>query len=275
MAIPRWYRTKEIAPHTWAIDDHGQDVMYLLYGTERALLMDTGFGIGDLAALARELMGQNLPLIVVNTHVHPDHAGGNYQFQRVYVGEGDVPSASRSAFGERREGMLERMRQVDAEALAEAWPHGMPSRWGEPAAEIIPVHEGHVFDLGGRSLEAISIPGHTPGSTCLLDRAARLLFVGDSVHNRDLWMHIASATPLRTLLRSLHHLQQWDSTYDRIFWGHSMEPLPPSTLPTLISAVEAILEGRAVGQPFQTFAGDGLRYDYGAGAIIYRADRLG
>jgi len=122
--------------------------------------------------------------------------------------------------------------------------------------------------------EAIAVPGHTPGSLCLLDRQARALFSGDDVHSGDIWMHLDHSTTLSEYLRSLCHLLGYQDAFDRLLWGHSMDPAPASLLPKLVAAVEGLIEGRLAGDPWQTFAGDGLRYDFGAGKLIYRADRL-
>jgi hydroxyacylglutathione hydrolase len=278
MTIPSLYHPKLVAPRTWAIDEHGQDVFYVLYGSERALLVDTGFGYGDLAASATELIASvpPLPLAVVNTHGHIDHVTGNWQFRRVYIGAEDLPMISHPMPTERREQMLAQMRHSDDPALRELFAAGFPSAsWGVAVpSEIVPIHEGFEFDLGDRKLEVISVPGHTPGSICLLDRAARLLLTGDDVHCGHIWMHLGHSTTLSAYLQSLYHLREWQDTFDHILWGHNVELAPASLLPALIAAVEGILAGKFVGEPHQTFAGDGLRYDFGAGSLIYRADRL-
>ena len=70
MGEKSWFSTREIGPHTRAIDDCGQDVLYLVCGDERCLLVDTGWGVGDLPGLVASLTP--LPVTVVNTHGHPD-----------------------------------------------------------------------------------------------------------------------------------------------------------------------------------------------------------
>ena len=82
-----WLRTRCIREEIWAIDDNGCDVMYLVSGKEKSLLIDTGWGIGGLETLAASL--SPLPLIVMNSHGHPDHTYGNGLFGEVYIHEAD------------------------------------------------------------------------------------------------------------------------------------------------------------------------------------------
>ena len=96
-------------------DGMGDAWMYLIVGPEKALLIDTGFGIGNLKGLADELSGGK-PLIVANTHCHFDHAYGNCQFERAYCHELEVdvmnskqdPHIWDYLFDEQRQGHLAR-----------------------------------------------------------------------------------------------------------------------------------------------------------------------
>src|SRR5262245_39624199 len=72
-----WFTAKQIANKTWLIDDHGIDNIYLLEGKDSALLIDAGFGLANLKSFVGQLTSK--PLIIVNTHGHPDHAGGDWQ----------------------------------------------------------------------------------------------------------------------------------------------------------------------------------------------------
>ncbi len=117
---------------------------FLVVGKEKALLIDTGHDDQDLPSIISGITP--LPVTVVNTHAHFDHMGANKRFGSFYVGEADVPLLS-----------------------------------DEERAAAIPVNEGFKFDLGGRVLEVISIPGHTPGSIGILERETGCFFAGDMV----------------------------------------------------------------------------------------------
>lgn len=263
-----WFRTRLVGPDTWAIDDNGQDTMYLIVGGERALLLDTGWGVGDLPALVRSLTDR--PVTVVNSHGHPDHACGDYQFGEAYVGAADLPGVAE---------------MLSPHSLADMREHALPnvapdfdaSAWGEPCPRLAPVSEGHVFDLGGRQLRVIEVGGHSPGSICLLDVTHRLLFTGDSVLVGPIWMQLHHSLPLRRFLASLKHLRSFGDRYDALLPAHRTSPLDRRALDDLIDGCEDVLAGRLVGTPESTFAGDGLRLDFGPTGVglLYRPDRLG
>ncbi len=87
-----WYKAKEIGNKTWVIKEPGFDEnMYLIEGRDSSLLIDTGFGMGNLRDFVKKHTSK--PLIVVNTHSHPDHTGGNYQFPVVHIGTNDLELA--------------------------------------------------------------------------------------------------------------------------------------------------------------------------------------
>ncbi|MFC1570148.1 MBL fold metallo-hydrolase, partial [bacterium] len=83
-----WFKIKQIAKKVWQIDDYGEDNIYLVEGENKALLIDTGLGVTDLKKIVETITP--LPLIVVNTHGHPDHMGGNFQFTKVFAHPSDL-----------------------------------------------------------------------------------------------------------------------------------------------------------------------------------------
>jgi glyoxylase-like metal-dependent hydrolase (beta-lactamase superfamily II) len=80
-----WFEVFRVAPRTFAIYEPHQSeetISYLIVGDTRALLFDTGLGIGDLRRVTSALT--QLPIVVVNSHTHNDHVGDNWQFDTVY-----------------------------------------------------------------------------------------------------------------------------------------------------------------------------------------------
>ena len=266
-----WYEVRAIAPGTWWISDHGDDVMYLLAGSERCLLVDTGWGFGDLPALVGSLCA--LPVTVVNTHGHPDHVLGDDRFPCVHITAGDVALARGYYSAESRARF--RARFVDTPMPASF----SPDAWATGTPNFVLVPDGHTFELGGRTLEIVTIPGHSPGSACLLDRANRLLLTGDSVLAGTIWLHLSDSTSVREYLDSLCRLQALSAEFDWLLPGHDRSlampaPLPKRLLDELVAGAESVLSGAVVGQPETTFAGSGLRADFGNCALLYRPERL-
>jgi len=228
--------TKVVGDGVWYIKDDQGGVMYLVAGQERALLIDTGWGEGDLPAHIKTLTP--LPLLVVNTHGHRDHTSGNGQFAEVYIHTADLPLAQ------------------------------------ESAARLIPIYDGYVFDLGERDIRVIGVPGHSPGSICLLDKEGRILFSGDSPRPGPIWMHLETSLTVDAFHRSLLRLWTFAGDFDVIAPAHG-EPQPVgSLLGDLIRCAGGIVSGEIEGQPEETRFGTGLMAEYGSAKIMYRADRV-
>ncbi len=261
-----WFRAKKAADGVWCIDDHGSDNMYLVEGREKALLIDTGLGVAKLHDFVRRLT--SLPLIVVNTHGHPDHAGGNYQFKSVYAHPLEFAAIKQVGTRESRSRMAETMVKgapaTDMVTIEEAVRM--------PEAELLPVKDGQVFDLGGRKIEVIETPGHTPGEIVLLDPANRILFTGDN-NNILVWLFLPTCMPLEVYLQSLRKLQQREGEFDVIMPGHGL-PLPKSFVGEQITCVENILNGTCKGEPYKSFAGDSLMCRYKRAMVAFDPNNL-
>ena len=207
--------------------------MYLLLGSERAMLVDTGFGMSDLPELVKELT--DLPLIVVNTHGHYDHAAGTPQFGKAYTHEAEHALIKASVKGE---------------------------------YELYPVKEGDKFDIGGRVFEAVEIPGHRPGAIALLERSERLIVTGDNVVTTPVVMYMDDAD-VRVLLESEKKLASMRDAFDTIYPGHGGAPISPAQIDCMIDCIEKYLEGGIKGEP--AVGPEGTKcvcYAYG-GASLY------
>ena len=76
--------------YTDSMDGMLSQWMYLIIGPQKALLIDTGFGVGNLKGLVEDLT-DGMEIIVANTHASVDHSMGNHQFERAYCHEYAVP----------------------------------------------------------------------------------------------------------------------------------------------------------------------------------------
>ena len=237
-------------------------ISYLVLGSERALLFDTGMGIASIRDVVNQLT--NLPVTVVNSHSHVDHVGGNAEFTTVLGMDTEFTRA--------RSGGLPNARvreEVTPGALCAPLPAGVTEDTYRSRAWTIAgtVADGDTIDLGGRSLEIVALPGHTPDALALLDRAAGYLWTGDSFYEGPIWL-FAPETDLDAYARSVDRMAELAPTLDRVFPAHNTPVAEPERLVELRDAFTAIREGRLDGT-----AGEGgtLRYDVGAFSLLLRA----
>ncbi len=262
-----WFTVKKVAENVLCIDDHGAANIYLVMGSDSALVIDTGIGAADLRAFVKSLT--DLPLIVVNTHGHPDHSGANYQFDEpVYAHPRDFEAVRSYDSPERRRGSGAMMMGGAEVPEDEIFTDTLNL---EPVV-LKPVTEGYVFDLGGRELEVIEIPGHTQGEICLLDSENKILFTGDH-NNMMVWLHLQGCTPLETYLGSLEKQRKRINEFDTMMPGHG-PPVESGFIEDQISCVHSILDGSCEAKPFESFAGNGLICTYGRASVVYNPDNL-
>jgi|YelNatPaOPRAMG01_1025707.scaffolds.fasta_scaffold16998_4 hydroxyacylglutathione hydrolase len=263
---PAWLSSSKVAEGVWRIDDHGSDNMYLVEGRDKALLIDTGLGVARLSAFVKTLTAK--PVIVVNTHGHPDHSGGNFEFKAVYAHPADFAAIREMGTKESR------MRAVGNLAKGAVTPDIIsPDEAAKaPQPELLPVKDGHVFDLGGRRIEVIETPGHTPGEIVLLDAAHRMVFTGDN-DNTLVWLFLPNSRPLEVYLASLKKLQKRAGEFTTIYPGHG-GPLPNTFIADQIGCVESILDGSAKSVPQHYFAGDALVARFKTASVAYNPDNL-
>ena len=179
------YKAKKYRKNVLMIGD-GIVNSFLIIGKKKALLLDTGLDFYNIREFVETLTDKEI--IVVNSHFHPDHANGNYHFEKVYLGEADCPTFTTSDVY---------FKLVDdiVTGIHEKYPksHMLDSvvdavimtKKGD--TEYVGVPDGYEFDLGGRRLIVKNFPGHTPGEITLLDPKYKFIFAGDA-SDIDIWM---------------------------------------------------------------------------------------
>ncbi len=274
----RFAEVHHIRENLWAIDEIRKTTLYVYSGKKRVLLLDTGFGLLDLKHLVGELC-PNREIVVVNSHSHGDHNGGNNQFSLVYVGRMDEPTSHSIPSTDDRLWFYESffLNNPCAKGLnLEDWNPG-------PAQKVLPLFHGDMIDLGGIELEVLETPGHSLGSICLLDRRNGLLFTGDLMLTWQVWGQLACSTTLKDYSRSLDRLAALEPIVREVFPAHGrldnphgwpIYHLPPRVLSVYAEGTRQIIEGCVKGVPFHD-GPKGLVVYFDIGGMVYNPRRLG
>lgn len=241
---------------THILDSGGLVWMWLILGPEKAMLVDTSFGVGDLKGLVDEIT-EGMPLIVVNTHCSPDHSYGNCQFDRCYSHQLQAPDME----WKQDEGIRKYLLDDDGKPI---WVEFDPKDFVPfRRYEFVGVPDGHLFDLGqGYEIELINVPGHQPGHSTYLDKQGRFLIGGDSFpvggltggsdfyadkrHERDAfqgsWLPSEDSMRKCTTLRDgLIRLSRRLDDFDSIFCGHGVQDLDSHLVLDMIQACNEII----------------------------------
>jgi len=250
-ALPRvtvsdpWFEVYRVAPAVFAIYEPHQfeeTIGYLIVGRDRALLFDTGMGIADLRRITRELT--RLPIVVLNSHTHNDHVGGNWQFDTVYGM--DTEFTRHNAQGSRED--------AQAELTPDAICGDLPKGFDRAAYATRPwkiakfMHDGDRIDLGGRTIEIIATPGHTPDAISLIDRANGLLFTGDTYYPAPIWL-FRPETDLAAYKASIAKLAALAPQVRVVLGAHNIPIAQPSVLARLVAAFDAVQSGKVPAIP--------------------------
>ena len=254
---------KEIRKGIYLMDEAHEATGYLVTGDSKAVVIDTMMGYNDLHEAVRKLTDK--PLIVVNTHGHPDHIFGNVYFEQAYMHPDDIG--------------LSRMFTENPEFIDYCRERGVQM----PPFRAI--RGGDVIDLGGRSLEIYDLPGHTPGGILLLLKEERILFTGDSI-NHHLWMQVDGTLPMRKFLGELDKVMFLQDKADIILHGHAHDTDDISLMRCLRKGVEELCEGKTENDtPYHWFGGVDLQHPFSCDpdghyqqadhVICYRKENIG
>ena len=215
---------------------------YLVCGTDRALFIDTLQEAEGVYAKARQLT--SLPMDVIITHGHYDHAG---------VSTKEFKEAGCAIYLARADWQV-------AKSMV---------TWDIPAGDYFTdLADGQTFELGGRALTVMSLPGHTPGSVVLLDEADHILISGDSIGSGPIWLQLEHSMPLSVFQAGVERLQKKTAGWKdiTILAGHRGQANAP--------AGRAVHRGRegdsAAGARRGAERGDSEYADSGAGAHSVR-----
>lgn len=228
------YQVIQIDGHTWRIEEPGVR-FFLLEGTKRALLIDSGMQVKNAREIAEGLTA--LPVSLLVTHGDRDHVGSNGEFPVFYMHPAEASNY-----------------------------YNTQGKTGE----FIPVWDGESLDLGDRQLEIIALPGHTPGSIGVLDRNARILISGDPVQDGQIFM-FGAQREMHAYIHSLARLEGYRDAFDWIYPSHGSFPVSPDLIPALREAAQKVLRGEVQGAEIEMHGRKVMRYNVGVAAFLGEA----
>lgn len=204
------FGVREIGDRIWQITDVLQNRAYLVEGDERALLVDSCGGLGDLRACVQELTTR--PVTVVLTHGHDDHLSGAYWYDEAFLSPLDGGTRCWELVEDHSTRILKQV--IEEGLVSEDVPFAL--RDGERPRELA-VADGDVFELGGRRVRAVGLPGHTPGSIGYLVEDERLLLSGDAV-TPIMCLFFEESLPIATWRATL--AKMGELPFDHFYTGH-------------------------------------------------------
>lgn len=253
-AMNDWFTVEWAEKDTAVISEyrhHEETHCYLLCGSERAALIDTGLGVGCIKEVVERLTA--LPVTVLTTHAHWDHIGGHRFFSCIAAHEAETTWLS-GQFPLPLSAVRQQLCAGCQHFPPEFSPEGYTLYSGGATMLLL---DGDEIDLGGRTLRVLHTPGHSPGHCCFYEAARRALYSGDLIYAGRLDVFYPTTDPT-AYLRSVRRIRTL--AVERLFPGHH-DPCPP---PALIDAVANGLE--ALEQNGRLHHGAGL-FDFGSFSI--------
>ena len=241
-----WFEIYRVSDETYAIIEpfHFEEaISYLITGKNRAILLDTGMGVGDLRGEVERLT--SLPVAVLNTHWHYDHIAGNYQFDDIWAFDDDF-EVGKIARGLSFE---EIGYKFDKEWVCAPLPDGFkPSEYCVRGSTVTRrVKHLETLDIGGRVLTVHHTPGHSPGSICVFDEQLRILFSGDTYYPGRMYCNL-ERSEFKAFLASLEYLSELAGNAVFVSPSHNEAKVPTTEISDAHEAFLRIAAGQAASR---------------------------
>ena len=240
MTSSDWYKIDQVEENIFIIEEPRHVQSYLVNTRTHSALIDTGTGFRNIRNAIKHLLRDEV--IVLNTHWHFDHVGGNVLFENIAISETEAH-------------LIEH--DLDSNLMMEIYVKPFMELGIPFPDDFVPetyeikgsrascfVKEGDRIDLGGRTLEVISLPGHTHGSLAFLDSRTRSLFAGDFIYMDELYAHLEDSD-MDEYIDSLIKLKHRQNEFKNIYPAHGEYPLAKTFIERVLSGFEKIRAGAA------------------------------
>lgn len=241
-----YFTYEKITNHITRIVDITSTSCYLVEGKDKACLVDTGSGVGNLREVVDSLT--SLPYDVILTHGHVDHASGAGDFadKKIYLHPDDMELMNVHIAFENR---LDYVKHTTGKEVSESELTPCID-----SSVTLPLHDKDTFDLGDYHLQIIHTPGHTHGMCMILFKEDRIILFGDGCGVSVMILDEYS-TSVEEYLEVLHYVKQYENEYDRIVRNHGTFVSEKENLDNVIECCKKIINGtddhvKATGLPF-------------------------
>ena len=228
----------------YQIKDALGSLISVIIGKDKALVLDTGYGIGNIYEEVRKIT--NLPLLIIDSHGHMDHTGGNYLFKEVYIHSQDL------ALVKKHNSLKWRMRNIESAKNAKV----LPDNFNEE--DYLEKREGNLlflddiknFDLGGKTLEVIHTPGHTAGSISLYCKEKKIMITSDAIC-QYVWLFLEESTSVREYISSVEKVLEYD--FDYFLVGHGARLIEKDVMKEYLACALSLDLSKAKKVTFKNF----------------------
>lgn len=253
------YNVEKVFDNVYRISDAPSMNSYLILGNKKGMLIDTGCGVGNLRKLIDELCPMDY--YVVNTHGHCDHVAANYQFDDIYISKEDADMML-ELFENNNEKELHYKMMHDYNVSFSSEEFKKEFQNSTVNFRIKYIEDGQIFNLGGITIEAIKVPGHTPGGLSFIEIENKRLYNGDIVLRHASILH-KNGTDIKTFINGLNKLWANEKKYDITIASHGhrkdgFKPLHKEMVLKLIDCAKEINILESVNKV--EFDGTGLEY---------------
>lgn len=210
---------------------------YLVEGGREVAVIDAGLGFANFKELADSL--SDLDPIVLLTHAHWDHVGDAWRYERILVHPVEADDLRTGTTNAQLQKWFDPRHLFGVEFPPETDPATRSIPGVEPTGFL---EEGDVIDLGGRLLEVLHTPGHSPGSVSFLDRANRAIFTGDAIYGGTLLINFPG-TDLDAYRETFRKFAELAPLVDAVYGAHMQAPMDARLMVEIHETYEAILAG--------------------------------
>lgn len=278
------FQIHPINDHLVRITDVADTHLYLVKGSREAALLDTGVGYGRLDECVRSLT--ELPVKVIVTHGHLDHAMGAGAFENVWISPLDKAVYEEHCLTDFRVNYIHNIAVSGGMPEAANLTADMLEQL-KPFDQFHPLCPGDTFDLGGISLEILEGTGHTPGCVTVLIPELRTLLLGDACNPFTFLFDETCSTVAEYREMLLRLKASVEGRFDHVLLCHGPDGQgTPDLIDNVISVCDDILRGDVDNMPFQGFRGEPVciakamdfttfsRVDGGTGNIVYNPAKI-